>query len=57
MLGLFDGVRPPDSFQDRAVRQNAVMILREQREEVELLGREPDFGVLPDARGVGRSRW
>ena len=45
MLGLVDRVRPPDRFQNRAMRHDAVWIVREERQQLEFLGREPDFFV------------
>src|SRR5689334_22715096 len=45
MLGLIDGVRSPHGFQDRAVREDAVRVARQEREQLELLRREPDLVV------------
>src|SRR6188768_1891192 len=42
VLGLFDRVRSPDRLQDHTMREHAVMIAREQREQLELLRRETD---------------
>src|SRR5262245_47351120 len=42
---LVDGVGPPDGFQDGAMRQHPVGVSRQQREQFELLGCQPDLVV------------
>src|SRR5207244_156157 len=48
VLRLVDGVRSPDRFQDRAMREDAVCAARQQREEIEFLRCEANLLVLPD---------
>jgi hypothetical protein len=43
MLGLIDGLRAPDRFEDRAMRQDAPGVPRQQRHEIELFRREADL--------------
>ena len=46
MLGLFDRVWSPHGLEDGAMRQDAVVVADQQREQLELLRREPDLGVV-----------
>src|SRR5262245_5927875 len=48
MFGLIDGVGSPDGLEDRAMRQYAAGMLSEERQQVELLGREAHFLTGPN---------
>ena len=43
MLGLVDRVRPPDRFQDRAMRQHPPGTLREEQQQLELFRRQANL--------------
>ena len=43
MFGLLHGVRAPDGLEDRAMRQDAVGISRQQRQQLELLRRQANL--------------
>ena len=43
MFGLFDRVRSPDRLENRAVGEDAIVVMREQRQQLELFRRQPDF--------------
>src|SRR5262245_55347548 len=45
MLRLVHRVTPPDSLQNSPVRQNAIGIVRQERHQIELLGRESDLFI------------
>ena len=39
------------------MRQDAIVVAGQQRQQLELLRRQPDLGVVANARAGGRSRW
>ena len=48
MLWLLDGVRSPDGLENRPVRQHAIVITREERQQIELFGRQTDLRIVAD---------
>ena len=46
MFGLLDGVGSPDRLENRAMCQHAIVVAGEQRQQLELLRREPDLEVV-----------
>jgi hypothetical protein len=53
VLGLIDRMRAPDGLEDRLVGQHAAGVLREEQQEIELLGCQPNlFVALRDAAAV-----
>ena len=45
MLRVVHSVRAPDGLQNGAVREDAIRIVREQREQLEFFRRQADVGV------------
>ena len=45
VLRLIHRIRPPDRFQDRSVREHAIVVPRKQRQQVEFLRRQSNFLV------------
>ena len=43
VLGLIDGVGAPDRREDRAMRQHAIAVVGQQRQQIELFRRQADF--------------
>ena len=56
MLRLVDGMRSPDGLQDGAVGQDATGMLRQEHQQLELLGRQANLLVAAAHQSDGRDR-
>ena len=43
VLGLLDRIRPPDGLENRAVREDTIVVMREQRQQLELFRRQTNL--------------